>query len=400
MGDGAGGVSARAPFAAICGLGFSELARHDIGTPRDLAIDAIIGAVADSGLGLRDLDGLLVTCSPSAAPNTVPLRLADDLGLGDLTLTGNQQVEGASVVAALQHASLCIRHGMASAVACVFADVPLRPGQETGAAAYNRAMPLSGLGDWDGEHGLYGAAGAYALAARRYLSVHGLSDDAFGPYAVACRRWAMDNPQAMLRKPISLDDHRAARMIADPLRVLDCAFPVNGAIAVVVTGCDRARGLAQPPVYLHAFAQGHPGSGNMRGQEPELESGAGLAARGLWRASGLGPAQVEMAQVYDAFSFVAMLTIEEYGLCPRGEASGFIADGQTSPGGPLPLNTGGGHLSGFYLQGMTPVSEAVIQARGQGGARQSARNNVILVTGGGGRLDYHAGMLVSPHAEI
>lgn len=393
-------ASARVPFAAIAGLGFSPMSRREIGTPRDLAIDAIIAAVADCGLKLADLDGLLVTCSPSAAPNTVPLRLADDLGLGDLALTGNVQVEGASVVAALQHASLCIRHGMAEVVACVFADAPLRPGQESGSAAYNRAMSLSGLGLWEAEHGLFGAAGAYALAARRYLHLYRLPDDAFAPYAIACRRWAADNPQAMLRTPISLADYQGSRFVAAPFRVLDCAYPVNGAIAVVVTGCERAAALRQPPIYLHAFAQGHPGSGNMRGLEPELDSGARVAAQGLWRASGLGPAQVEMAQFYDAFSYVALLALEEYGLCRPGEATQFVADGHTGPGGTLPVNTGGGHLSSFYLQGMTPVAEAIIQARGQGGARQSARNNVILVTGGGGRLDYHASMLVSPHAEI
>jgi len=387
-------------MAAIAGLGFSAISRREIGTPRDLAIDAIIASVADCGLKLTDLDGLLVTCTPAAPPNTVPLRLSDDLGLGDLTLTGNIQVEGASVVAALQHASLCIRHGMAKVVACVFADAPLRPGQERGSAAYNRAMPLSGLGLWDAEHGLFGAAGAYALAASRYLHVHSLPDDAFGPYAVACRRWAADNPQAMLRTPIDLADYRDSPLVAAPFRVLDCAYPVNGAIAIVVTGCDRAAGLLRPPVYLHAFAQCHPGSGNMSGLEPELDSGARVAAQGLWRATGLGPAQVEMAQFYDPFSYVPLLALEEYGLCPPGEATRFVADGHTAPGGTLPVNTGGGHLSGFYLQGMTPVAEAVIQARGHGGARQSARNNVILVTGAGGRLDYHASMLVSPHAEI
>lgn len=388
------------PLAAICGLGLSEIARSDVGTPRDLAIDAITSAIADCGVGLSDLDGLLVTCSPSAPPNTVPLRLAEDLALGDLTLTGHIQVEGASVVAAIQQASLCIHHGMATTVACVFADAPLRTGQETGSAAFNRALPLSGLGGWDADHGLYSAVGAYALAARRYLHVYGLDDEAFGSYAVTCRRWAADNPQAKLRTAISLDDYRASRLVVEPFRVLDCAYPVNGAIAVVITSCDRARSLRQPPVYLHAFAQGHPGSSNLRGFEPELESGASIAAKVLWRATGLGPAQIEMAQLYDAFSYVPLLSLEEYGLCGRGEAPYFVAEGNTAPGGTLPLNTGGGHLSGFYLQGMTPVSEAVIQARGQGGARQCSRNNVILVTGVGGRLDYHACMLVSPHAEM
>ncbi|MFG1225566.1 thiolase C-terminal domain-containing protein [Xanthobacter wiegelii] len=388
------------PYAAIAGLGFSVLARTDIGTPRDLAIDAVVAAVRDCGLELSDIDGLILTCSPSAPLNTLPLRLREDLGLGDLTLLGNLQVEGASVVASLQHASLHIQHGMATTVACVFADVPIRPGREKGSTSYNRVMPLSGLGEWEAAYGLYGAAGPYALAAHRYLLRYNLSSSDLGHYAISCRKWARDNPNAFLRDPLESADYLGSPYVVSPFRVLDCAYPVNGAIAVILTACPRAKDLKQPPVFLHAFAQGHPSAGNMAGLEPELRSGGDLASDTLWRDTGMGPEHVEMVQAYDAFSYVGLLTLEEYGFCPRGEAAHFVADGQTSPGGPLPMNTGGGHLSGFYLQGMTPVSEAVIQARGQGAARQSARNNLILITGTGGRLDYHAAMLASPHEVI
>lgn len=388
------------PVAAIAGLGFSEMSRREIGTPRDLAIDAVVAAVEDCGLTLGDLDGLMLNTTPSAHASVVPLRLRQDLGLGDLRLLGSLQLEGASVVAAIQHAALCIRHGMVEAVACVFSDVPLRTGQEKGSASYNRVMPLSGLGDWEEAHGLYGAAGPYALAAQRYLFRFGLASEELGHYALACRKWAALNQNAMLREPLEMDGYRQSREIVTPFRVLDCAYPVNGAIAVVVTSCERAADLKQPPVYLHGLAQGHPGARNMRGMEPELASGGAVAAEGLWRSMGIGPEDVEMVQAYDAFSYVGLLTLEEYGFCPRGEATRFVADGHTSPGGRLPMNTGGGHLSGFYLQGMTPVSEGVIQARGHGADRQSPRNNLILVTGGGGRLDYHAALLVSPHERL
>lgn len=391
--------AARKPFAAIAGLGFSELARTEIGTPRDLAIDAIVAATAECGLKLSDVDGLMVSCSPSAPLNTLPLRLREDLGMSELNLLGNLQIEGASVVASIQHASLQIHHGLADVVACVFADVPLRPGRETGSASYNRVMPLSGLGDWEDAYGLFGAAGPYAIAAQRYLHKYNLPDNALGHYAVACRDWARNSTRSMLRAPIDLATYAESKFVAKPFRVLDCAYPVNGAIAVILTSPARARDLAQPPVYLHAFGQGHTGGGNLAGREPELQSG-GLAARNLWRTSGIDPQQIEMVQAYDAFSYVGVITLEEYGLVERGQATNFIADGQTSPGGRLPMNTGGGHLSGFYLQGMTPVSEAVIQGRGQGDDAQSTRNNLILVTGSGGRLEYHAAMLASPHEVL
>lgn len=393
-------MSRREPFSAIVGLGFSELSRSDIGTPRDLAIDAVIAAMEDCGLPLTSLDGLLISRSPSAPPSELPLRLRLDLGLGDLNLLGDLQIEGASVVGAIQHASLYLHHGLANTVACVFSDVPLRPGKESGASSYNRVMQLSGLDNWEEQYGVFGAAGPYALAAQRYLSRFGLERSVLGAYAVACRSWAQLNPQAMLREPLDLEGYLRSRPIVDPFRMLDCAYPVNGAIAVVLTRVERALDLPKPPVYVHAFSQGHAGTGNFQGGEPEMEAGGAVAAKALWSMAGVNPADVQVAQIYDAFSYVGLQALEDYGLCPRGEAAHFVAEGHTSPGGRLPVNTGGGHLSGFYLQGMTPVSEAVVQARGEGQDRQVARNELILVTGSGGRLDYHAALMLSPLAAL
>lgn len=387
-------MTQRIPYAAISGLGFSTISRDYIGTSRDLAIEAIVGAVEDSGLSLGALDGLMICKSPSALLSDLPLRLRMDLSLGDLTLLGELEIEGASVVGSIQQASLAIRHGMARTVACVFADAPLRPGRETGSTSYNRVMQLSGLGEWEGQYGMYGAVGPYALAAQRYLTTYGLAEDAFGHYAVACRRWASLSDRAVLREPIDMDDYRKSRSIVSPFRVLDCAYPVNGAIAIILVSAECARELAQPPVYVHGFAQGHAATRHFTGEDAELTNGAAIAAAGLWKMTGLGPNDVGMAQIYDAFSYVGLQALEDYGFCPRGQACDFVAAGETSPGGSVPVNTGGGHLSGYYLQGMTPVSEAVIQARGAGGARQSHKNKTILVTGCGGRLDYHAALLL------
>jgi acetyl-CoA acetyltransferase len=306
------------------------------------------------------------------------------------------QIEGASVIGALQQASLYLHHGLASAVACVFSAVPLRPGRETGTAAYRGAMHLTGIEHWEERYGLLGAAGAYALAAQRYLQQFGLAADQFGAYAVACRQWAAGNPQAMLRQPLDMAGYLASRRIVDPFRVLDCAYAVNGAIAVILTRPDRARDTAKPPVHVHAFAQGHAGARNFAGEDVEISAGGAVVARSLWKQAGVGPGDVQMAQLYDAFSWLAVQALEDYGLCDRGDALRVIAEGHTAPGGRLPVNTGGGHLSGFYLQGMTPVAEAVIQARGEGGERQSPHNELILVTGNGGRSEYHAALLLSP----
>ncbi len=393
-------MATRKPMSAIAGLGIAPMARTDIGSTRDLAIEAVVAAVEDAGFALGSVDGLLLCRSPSKPPSELPLQLRQDLGLSDLHLLADLQMEGASVVGALQAASLYIAHGLAEVVVCVFGDTPLRPGSESGVAAYSRAMNLTGIEGWDADSGLRGAVGAYALAAQRYLDRHALPADALGHYPIACRRWAALNPDALLREPLDMQGYRQSRPIVEPLRVLDCAYPVNGAIAVVLCALHLGRDRPHPPVYVHAAAQGHAGAMNCRGHEPEIETGATLAARSLWRQAGVGPVDVQMAQVYDAFSYVGLQALEDYGLCPRGEATQFVASGATSPGGALPVNTNGGHLSGFYLQGMTPVAEAVIQARGHAGARQSSRNELILVTGNGGRMDYHAAVLVSPREAL
>ncbi len=393
-------MNSRTPLAALAGLGFSAMSRKNIGTTRDLAIDAVVHAVEDCGLDLSSVDGLMICRSPAGQVNDLPLRLRLDLGLGDLNLLGDLQIDGMTVVGAIQHASLYIRHGLAHTVVCVFSDAPLRPGAESGSAAFSRVMQLSGLGPWEVQYGLIGAVAPYALAAQRYLHRYGLGAEALGEYAIACRRWATLNPQAMLRQPLDMAGYLESKPIVEPLRMLDCCYPVNGAIAVVVTDVARARDLRKPPVYVHAISQGHAGTRNFKGSEGEINAGGAIAANCLWKQAGIGPGEVQMAQIYDAFSYAGLQALEDYGLCGRGEASRFIAAGHTSPGGSLPVNTGGGHLSGFYLQGMTPVAEAVTQARGEAGDRQSERKDLILVTGNGGRLDYHGALLLSPQESL
>jgi acetyl-CoA acetyltransferase len=383
--------------AAITGLGFSALSRQPIGTIRELAATAIDAAVADAGLRLQDIDGLLLNKSPTAATDELPLRLHNDLGLRDLGLLAAMDSEGSTAVQMVQYAALAVGAGLARAVVCVFADTPLKG--KGGGDTFNMAMPLSGIESWEARQGFFGASAGYAMAARRHMALFGTTHEQFGAYAVACRQWAGRNPQAFLRQPITIADYLASPFVVEPFRVLDCCFPVNGAIALVVTSVDRAADSAQPPVYLHGMGQGHRGHSGLRGDEAEVDTGATQAGQTAYRSAGVSASDVTQCQFYDAFSYVGLLSLEGYGLCERGAGGDFVAQGHTAPGGKLPVNTGGGHLSGFYLQGMTPLSEAVIQARGAGGERQ-AQNDLILVSGNGGCLDYHACVLASPHRQL
>lgn len=383
---------------AIAGLGRSALSRDLIGTARQLAAAAVRDALADCGLAAQDLDGLLINQSSIAAAGTLPLQLIDDIGLEDLHLLSIVECKGASVLAMVQQAGLAVAAGMASCVACVFADTPVGGGQR-GSDTFSNEAPLTGIEGWEGQYGLRGPVASYALAAQRYLHDNALAADALGHHALACRRWAALNPSAFLRDPLTLEDYRSSRPIAEPLRLLDCAYPVNGAAAIIVTTAERAADLRRPPVHVHGMGQGHATLKRLAGPAGENATAGVLAAARAYAMAGASPADVTQCQLYDAFSICALLALEGYGFCGEGEAAGFIADGHTSPGGRLPVNTGGGHLAEGYLQGMTPLAEAVVQARGDAGERQR-RADLILVNGSGGRLEFHAALLLSPHRSL
>jgi len=384
--------SGNSPVAAISGLGFSELSRKPVGTSRKLAADAVRAAIADSGIAVSAIDGLLINRSPSAEPASLPLRLREDLGLGELRMLCSMEAEGSSAVQMVQYAALAVNAGMAAAVACVFADARIGA-EKSSAEAYARPMPISGIDGWEARYGLFGATGPYALAARRFMAERRLDERHLGAVAISNRKWAAGNPRAFLREPLDMQQYLASRWVVEPLRMLDCAYPVNGAAAVIVTSAERTPDTPSPPVFIHGMGQGHAARSGLAG---DAGSGAARAGSEAYRMAGIEAGDIQCCQFYDAFSYSVLQMLEEYGQCAAGTAGGFVASGGTAPGGKLPVNTGGGQLSGYYLQGMTPISEAVIQARGDGGARQTAQRDLILVGGVGGVMDYHAALILSP----
>jgi acetyl-CoA acetyltransferase len=253
--------------------------------------------------------------------------------------------------------------------------------------------------------GLYAAAGyfgantPYALAARRHMAEYGTTQDQLGIIAVGQREWATMSPLAQMRSPITLEDYHNSRWIIEPLHLLDCCLVSNGAVAVVVSSAAAAKEMPQPPVYVLGMGQGHPGDTGRTGAEWETQTGAQLAAKTAYAMAGVGPADIDVCQIYDCYTYTVLVTLEDYGFCKKGEGGPFVEDGKLGPGGSLPTNTGGGELSGYYMWGMTPLSEGIIQARGQGGERQVAKHDTVLVTGNGGSLSYHACLILSPQAN-
>ncbi len=379
----------RAPV--IAGLGMTELGRVYGRSAADFAADAVRRAVADAGLNLADLDGLLTSAGVSRG---VGLGLARDLGLADLRLLSEMNAYGSTAGSMVQFASMAVQAGMAQAVACVFADAPLRQDRGAGEAYGGSRAPVG----WAGlvpASGIVGANPMYALAARRHMLRYGTTSEQLGAIAVAQRGWAALNPVAQLREQITIEDYLASRWIAEPFRLLDCCLVSNGGIAVIVTTAERAASLAQPPVHVVGWGQGHPGHAFRRSDDFGLTTGAAISGSAALAMAGIRIADVDVAELYDCYTFTVLITLEDYGFCAKGEGGPFVASGILGPEGKLKVNTGGGQLSSYYLWGMTPLSEAVIQARGQGGDRQVPDHDLILVSGNGGVLDHHSTLVLS-----
>jgi len=387
-------TESRRPIAKISGVGFSEISREFTTSQECLAADAVIAAVTDAGLQKKNIDGILINRSDTNPPDALSMRLLDDLGFRDLSFGNVFASQAACGVQMVQYAAMAVAHGMAKNIVCVFADTPILP-QRRGGDAYAIDLGLTNVAGWERQYGLYGAIGAYGLAMRRYMEVNGAGAEAFAEVAMAARLWAQQSPLAFLTKPMTIDDYLSSKFIAEPLRMFDCAFPVNGGGAVVISSADAGDANGAGSAYIWGMGQGNRGYLAHGDYDNETQTSATVAGNKAYEMAGISPSEIDHAQIYDAFTLTTMLGLEGYGLCPPGEAKDFVRNGALAPGGCLPVNTGGGQLSGYYLQGMTQVSEGYLQASGRAGKRQVEKNGWSLVTAQGGRMDYHACLVLS-----
>ena len=390
----------RTAQAAITGLGITEQGKVFGPSAIGFAVEAVRLALDDAGLEAHELDGLLVnpglTWGGSAQMGSFALQQA--MGLRDLRLSAAMSLGGATAGAMVMQAVLAIEAGLADHVACVFSDAPLKPPrpQETDAKGSGSSGAYAFAGGLEAAYGAFGVNGLYALVAQRHMHRFGTTHDHLGAIAVAERAWAQDNPRAQFHgKTLSIEEYRASRWVAEPFHLLDCCLVSNGGLAVVVSRGERARNLRKPPVWIRGMGQGHPGGDPLE----TLASGAPIAAKSAFAMAGAELADVDFCELYDCYTFTVLVTLEDYGFCGKGEGGPFVADGRIGPGGSLPVNTGGGQLSSFYMWGMTPISEAVIQVRGEGGGRQVARHDLGLVSGNGGVLSTHPTLLLGREAR-
>ncbi|WP_275463748.1 lipid-transfer protein [Streptomyces noursei] len=364
--------------AAIAGIGATEFSKDSGRSELKLAVEAVHAALADAGLTPDDVDGL-VTFTMDTNPE---ITVAQAAGIGELTFFSRVHYGGGAACATVQQAALAVATGLADVVVC-YRAFNERSGRRFGAGVQQREPSAEGTAlGWNLPFGLLTPASWVAMAAQRYLHAYGLTPDAFGHVAVTDRRHAARNPAAYFHgKPITLADHAASRWIVEPLRLLDCCQETDGAQALVVTSVERARDLPHPPALITAAAQG---AGRAQEQMtsfyrddltglPEMD----VVARQLWRTSGLAPADIDVAILYDHFTPFVLMQLEEFGFCGRGEAADFVAADT------LPLNTHGGQLGEAYLHGMNGIAEAVRQLRGSS-VNQAGTPAHVLVTAGTG----------------
>jgi acetyl-CoA acetyltransferase len=343
-----------------------------------LLAEAARGAIADAGLRPEDIDGFGSTAL-GALP---PVDVAEYLGLRPRWMDSTS-LGGSSWELMAGHAADAIAQGRADVVVLAYGSTA-RSDLRSGLRAANIDWGSRGPLQWEAPYG-HTLIAKYAMAARRHMHEYGTTLEQLAEVAVSARANAADNPEADFRDPITIDDVLGGRMIADPFTKLQCCIRSDGGAAAVLVAEDRVPDIGNPPVWVLAAAEA--GSHASMSQWPDFTSGpAAIAGPLAFQRAGLTPADVDVCELYDAFTYMLLITLEDLGFCPKGEGGAFVEDGRLRLDGTLPTNTDGGGLSACHpgQRGLFLLVEAVRQLRGQCGPRQVADAKIACVSGTGG----------------
>jgi len=364
----------------VVGIGQTRFAKVLEGrTELDMACEAVVNALDDAGIDPSEVDGT----SSYTLETTEEFDLARTVGFGDLTFFSRIGYGGGAGCATIAHAAMAIATGQANVVVCWRSRK--RGG---GRRPWAGQRPIvSGHWQWSRPFGLARPVDEIAMLTRRYMHEYGATRDHLANVALAARRHANRNPHAVMAdREMTRDQYMGARWISEPLCLFDSCLETDGAAAVAVTSAERAADTPHRPAYIHAAAQGmHPQHQTMTNFfcDDPLRGPAWSAASLLWRQAEVGPADVDVAQLYDAFSPLILLSLEGYGFCERGEGGPFTDGGAIEVGGRLPVNTSGAGMSEVYLHGFNLINEGVRQIRGTS-TSQVEGAEVSLVTSGEG----------------
>lgn len=356
-----------------------------------LCAHAALRALADAGLRKDQVDGL-VTCNSMAQPRLYHAEsIAEYLQIFPRYCV-SANAGGGTTFAAITQAAAAIEAGLCETVVVAMAD-SLRSGLTRAQAIATQAS--AGHPEFEAPYGAT-VPGYYALIAQAYLHEFNVTPAQFAAVAVTCRAHAALHPGAQMRTPITVEEVLASRLIADPLRLLDCSLVSDGGAAVVLTSAARARDFPHPPVVLLGAGEAH-GHEHISQAHSLTRSFAQYSGERAYAMAGLGPRQINVAYLYDCFTPVVLIELEDLGFCARGEAGAFVADGHTRLGSTLPMNTHGGLLSHCHPGNpgsMFALTEAVTQLRHQAGARQVAQAEIALLHAQGGILSSHATLIL------
>lgn len=373
---------------AIVGMGETTVGKRPDATTNSLHLEAIKACLEDAGIKASQVDGLLTNQPLNDSHRSYAVKLAHMAGINAGFAT-DLALGGATPIAMVQHAVMAIEAGMATTVMCVHARKRATPDPTPGHSIRR------GDEHWEEPWGHFAAAGGHAFAAQRHMYEYGTKSEDLAHIAVSTRKHASLNKNATLRKPITIEDHQQSRMIVAPLHLLDCSLESDGGGAVLVTSVERARDFPKRPIAILGMGQHHPHFSLL--DAPTLTTlGGKKSSEMAYRMAGLGPKDVDFAEIYDCFTITALITLEDYGFCAKGDGKDFVKDGRIGLGGELPLNTHGGLLSQAHLEGQLHITEAVKQLRGNEvePERQVANAKVGIVSGHGGSLAMHATLIL------
>ncbi|GAA0615327.1 lipid-transfer protein [Sporichthya brevicatena] len=362
---------------AVVGIGRTSFTRASGRTTQAMAVEACRAAISDAGLTVADVDGW---ASFQYNDSTMSGEVAWAAGRDEVEWAPTLFGGGDMAAQVVQDAVAAIESGRCRAVVA-FRSLNGRSGYRFGTVA--KQLEVTGKHQFDAPSAFLVPPQFVASWARRYQHTYGSTELDLAAVAVTQRTHAQANPHAAMREPLTVDDYLASRWVCDPFRVNDCAFEVDGAVAVVLAGAELARGCRHTPIWYRGGSGSWSGSGWTTWDDMTSMYSRSAGPR-LWQRTGFTPADVDVACMYDCFTYTVLATLEDYEFCERGQAGAFLSEGRGTHGGDVVVNPHGGLLSEGYIHGMNHHYEAVLQLRREAGERQVQDASVALVSAGAG----------------
>ena len=381
----------RKAMAAIAGVATGYVQGAGSLEPLDMIARIAQAAARDAGITLREVDGLF---SGMQTEFLSTLAIGEYLGLKP-RFSDNNRLGGSSFLAHTQQAALALEAGLCEVALIVYAS-----NQRTALGK----LQTSVAGNWSATEAPYGPrfpVSSYALCAARHMHEHGTTRGQLAAVAVSARQWAQRNPEAFARDPLSIEDVLAAPMVSSPLGRHDCCLVTDGAAALIMVRAERARDHPHPPVYLLGAASEH-WHKQVSAMDDLCTTAATESGRRAYEMAGMTARDIDVVQLYDAFTISTIMLLEDLGFCPKGEGGRFVGDGHIAPGGSLPVNTNGGGLSFAHpgMYGLFTLVEGARQLRGEAGERQVAGAQTCLCQGSGGAFSAQSTNILGTEAAL